>query len=487
MFGGKPTQSAPSLRRKNKRKGGRSFLGSGEFRLVCIVCGIMLLAMSGFWWEFSKYQQETSPENLRRVQQKEQEAHAAFDAVADFDSGDSNSDSREGHLFPRVPVLPIFPEIKDSDKYMQETINGTPTMAGVIAILQGFLKEFHTANNYFHALKEQHHPAQESEVTSKFFELTAKYLQPFDQAYRGRPIFPIREDGSIFLSLAAYREHLLGDTLEFAFSHAKNPDKLFVGAVVQNCFGKVLEDGTIDTSGMPCRTGMQVVGKNAQGKDQTKVSEAPPDKNGIEDFCSKPDFQKYCENGQIRVLYVHETESQGPAMARYYASKLWGGENYFVQCDSHLQFADHWDAKYIDEVKLTTNYPKSVLSSYPPGFSSGVKESPGARLCSCETKVEDPNPIIRINVGMGYRGNEPRPTQIPFIAAGFFFAHSSFLTEIPFDPYIPWCFMGEEIALSMRAWTHGWDIYAPRKNLIAHQYRPGRMGLPKFWETANRL
>lgn len=46
--------------------------------------------------------------------------------------------------------------------------------------------------------------------------------------------------------------------------------------------------------------------------------------------------------------------------------------------------------------------------------------------------------------------------------------------------------MGEEIALSMRAWTHGWNIYAPRKNLIAHQYRPGRLGLPKFWESVGR-
>merc|ERR1712083_1267659 len=46
--------------------------------------------------------------------------------------------------------------------------------------------------------------------------------------------------------------------------------------------------------------------------------------------------------------------------------------------------------------------------------------------------------------------------------------------------------MGEEIALSMRAWTNGWNIYAPRKNLIAHQYRPGRMGLPKFWESVGR-
>ena len=38
----------------------------------------------------------------------------------------------------------------------------------------------------------------------------------------------------------------------------------------------------------------------------------------------------------------------------------------------------------------------------------------------------------------------------------------------------------------MRAWTNGWDIYAPRKNLIAHQYRPGRMGLPKFWGSVGR-
>ena len=30
------------------------------------------------------------------------------------------------------------------------------------------------------------------------------------------------------------------------------------------------------------------------------------------------------------------------------------------------------------------------------------------------------------------------------------------------------------------------DIYAPRKNLIAHQYRPGRLGLPKFWESVGR-
>jgi hypothetical protein len=55
--------------------------------------------------------------------------------------------------------------------------------------------------------------------------------------------------------------------------------------------------------------------------------------------------------------------------------------------------------------------------------------------------------------------------------------------DMPFDPYLPWIFMGEEIALSLRAWTHVWGIYAPRKDYIVHQYRLGSMGLPKFWEN----
>ena len=83
-----------------------------------------------------------------------------------------------------------------------------------------------------------------------------------------------------------------------------------------------------------------------------------------------------------------------------------------------------------------------MLSSYPPGFNPDngftVKESNGARLCHCETNALDPNPIIRINVGKRYQGDEPRPTQIPFIAAGFFFARAEFLVDVPFDPYIPW-------------------------------------------------
>jgi len=379
------------------------------------------------------------------------------------------------HLDPLPPYLPPFAPIPNDDALISDVLAGKPTVTGIMALLNRFLDELHAVNIAF---KNKKPLVTEKEVVDAFLDLAKKHLVEFDAVYRGGPIFDVREDDSIFMSLAAYREHLLAATLRQAFSHAANPDRIFIGAVVQNCFG-------IEST---CRTGVQVVGKDSNGRPITKVSDAPPDVNGIDEFCNDQDYSKYCESGQVRALYVNETESVGPAAARYLASKLWGGETYFVQSDSHLEFAQNWDALYTKEVQLAKNYPKAILSAYPPGFG-GTKgeDTHGAKLCACEfSKTDVEHHIIRINSAGNYDKIPPNPKQTPFMAAGFFFARAEFLVDVPFDPLLPWCFMGEEIALSMRSWTSGWRIYAPRHNLIAHQYRPGRMGLPKFWETVGR-
>ncbi|KAL3791626.1 hypothetical protein HJC23_012216 [Cyclotella cryptica] len=404
-----------------------------------------------------------------------------------------NDGSAPPHFFPLVPPLPAILNTRDvpnSQQLISDTLSGKhPTIAGITLILADFIEAMHQSNKEL-ATREKPHRVQRDDVHDAFVNLAKTRIQPLEEQYRDKLIFPVRVDDSIFVSLASFRDYLLGDTLKGAFDQAKRPDKLFIGAVVQNCFGLNPYPGE---EGVQCRTGAQVVGKDERGKDKTQVSDAPPDRNGIEEFCSSPSHRKYCLNGQVRVLYLHENESLGPAMARYYASKLWGGETYFMQVDSHLEFYAGWDELYINELKSTKSFPKSILSSYPPGFnaeSGGVlmNESPGARLCSCEFSAYDVEAnIIRINSGVGYSGDEQYPTQIPFIAAGFFFTPASFLADVQFDPYMPWCFMGEEIMLSMRAWTHGWNIYAPRKNWIAHQYRPGRMGLPKFWGSVGRM
>lgn len=90
---------------------------------------------------------------------------------------------------------------------------------------------------------------------------------------------------------------------------AAYPDKLYVGAVVQNCYG---------LGNVTCKTGVRVTGTNPDnGQPITAISDKSPDVNGIEEFCTDPKYVQYCNSGQIRVLYVNETESNGPCQARY--------------------------------------------------------------------------------------------------------------------------------------------------------------------------
>lgn len=71
-----------------------------------------------------------------------------------------------------------------------------------------------------------------------------------------------------------------------------------------------------------------------------------PDPDSHRLFCESQVGKAHC--GQIRALHMDESESLGPYMARYFASKLWNGESWFLQIDSHTMFAQDWDAQSID-------------------------------------------------------------------------------------------------------------------------------------------
>eukprot|EP00970_Alexandrium_tamarense_P018626 scaffold13357_cov194-Alexandrium_tamarense.AAC.3 len=373
--------------------------------------------------------QEEMAGKLHKHETMEEVAKRKNDEAAAAGGGGEGEDNKAPHLYPKFPPLPahVMAEELFGTQIITDTLSyNKPTIAGIIAILQRFLRDIHQ-------MEVEKRDATAQQVIDAYFAIVNKDLVPLEEAYRDTSIFPIREDGSIFMSLGAYRDHLLGETLRQAFKTAAHPEKLFVGAVVQNCFG----------IGVQCRTGVEVIGKDDQGRPMTAVSDRPPDVNGIEEFCTDPEYVKYCDAGQIRALYVNETESNGPTTARYFASKLWGGETYFLQADAHLRFAPEWDRLYEEEVKAAKSFPKAILSSYPPGFS---EEDPpykggsrGTRLCTCEFSTSDvEHKIIRINTGNQCVGEEVAPTQIAYIAAGFFFTRAEFLIDVPFDPFLPW-------------------------------------------------
>ena len=62
------------------------------------------------------------------------------------------------------------------------------------------------------------------------------------------------------------------------------------------------------------------------------------------------------------------------------------------------------------------------------------------------------------------------PQLQPFWAAGFSFSRGHFKVKVPYDAYQPMVFQGEEIAIGIRGFTHGYDFYAPRESVVFHEY-----------------
>jgi Glycosyltransferase (GlcNAc) len=193
-------------------------------------------------------------------------------------------------------------------------------------------------------------------IWQAYHDLTVKTLFPWDQEYLSR-MPERRDDGSIFLSLASYRDENCFNTLHWAYGNATNPEKLFTGLVQQNCVNN-------------CKTGVLVGGI---------IQEAPPDDGCHDLFCrANP---SYC--GNIRHLFIDEDESLGPYAARYFASKLWYGESWYLQVDAHMTFLKDWDSISIQMLNAAPT-KKPVLSHYPPGHTDDLEKMakrPTERLC----------------------------------------------------------------------------------------------------------
>lgn len=240
---------------------------------------------------------------------------------------------------------------------------------------------------------------------------------------------------TIFVSIASYRDAQCPLTIESIYSNAKYPGRVYLGICQQN-----------KDEDVPCI-----------------------DK-------SNKTIAKW--ESQMRIIKLPHYEAKGPTWARYLCSRLWDGEDYYLQIDSHTKLVKDWDEKLITMIEKIPN-KKSIISHYPPIIEEYTPDKEQNTIVPriCKSFFNDRNMI-------SFEGAEAHETngecyEVPYIAAGMFFCNSEFLKEIPFDPTLDYLFVGEEILLSARFWTHGWDIYTPSENIAYHYYT--REKEPKIW------
>ena len=229
---------------------------------------------------------------------------------------------------------------------------------------------------------------------------------------------------TILLHLPAYREPELIPTIEDALANAKHPERIHFGICRQFC-----EDDGFDN------------------------------------------LDKYRKDSRFKIHDMPYKEAKGLATARAIINdELLTDEDFVCQLDSHHRFAKNWDSTLINWYNdLKSDGYNPIICGYLPYYNP--LNDPADRVHEpwfSEAACFYPHNTIFIRptaVKDGWKHlKKPYPTR--FLSGHFAFGPNQWAKDVKHDPNI--FFAGEELNLSIRSFTHGYDLFHPHRVVIWH-------------------
>jgi hypothetical protein len=194
------------------------------------------------------------------------------------------------------------------------------------------------------------------------------------------------------------------------------------------------------------------------------------------------DLSEYENDERFKILNIDYKESKGVCWARYLTQQQYNDEEYTLQIDSHMRFEKNWDETLINMIKdlQLKGHKKPLLTGYVSSFDP--ENDPQGRVTEPWRMAFDrftPEGVVFFlpEVIPGWKKlKDPIPAR--FYSAHFCFTLGQFSKEVQHDP--EFYFHGEEISITVRAYTHGYDLFHPHKVVIWHEYT--RKGRTKQWD-----
>ena len=229
---------------------------------------------------------------------------------------------------------------------------------------------------------------------------------------------------TILLHLPAYREPELIPTIEDALAQAKYPKRIHFGI---------------------CR-------------------QFNPD-DGFDNV------DKYRNDKRFHIHDMPYEKAKGLAYARSIINeKLLTDQDFVLQLDSHHRFAKHWDVTLISWYNLLKSEGNNpLICGYSPYYNPF--NDPADRVQEpwmSEAASFYPHGTIFIRP-TGFTDNWKdfkKPVPARFLSGHFCFGPNKWAKEIKHDPDI--FFAGEEINLTVRSYTHGYDLFHPHRVVVWH-------------------
>lgn len=190
----------------------------------------------------------------------------------------------------------------------------------------------------------------------------------------------------------------------------------------------------------------------------------------------------YINDDRFNILDIDYRDAKGPCWIRAQLNAAYNGEKYTLQLDSHHRFAPDWDTTVIEMLEnlRSPEVPKPLLSSYLPSFDP--QNDPAGRVNEPWIMEFDrfapEGPVHFQPHTMDDFRERTSPVPHRFCSGHFIFADGSFCKDVPYDP--EYYFHGEEINLGVRSFMAGYDIFAPHRVFMWHEYT--REGKKKHWD-----
>jgi hypothetical protein len=245
----------------------------------------------------------------------------------------------------------------------------------------------------------------------------------------------------LFLHLPAYREPELIPTIKDALENAEFPERLVFGI---------------------CR--------------QFNPEDA---------FDNVDEFRK---DKRFKIYDLNYLKAKGLPYARAIINdELLEDEEFVLQLDSHHRFTKNWDSTLIgwyDDLKEEGYNP--LIGGYSPLYSpfndpEGRVQEPWFSDAACfyphGTLFIRPAPMENWQ-------SLTKPIPGRFLSGHFSFGPNKWAKEVKHDPDI--YFSGEEINLTVRSFTHGYDLFHPHRVVVWHATMREERDNMLIWDDQNR-
>lgn len=176
-----------------------------------------------------------------------------------------------------------------------------------------------------------------------------------------------------------------------------------------------------------------------------------------------------------RFRWFAEKDAPGLCAARYECQRLYGGEDFVLHVDAHMRFARGWDVATIDQWNRCGD-PKAVLSTWGLRLSvdmvaAAVDDDIFTRTVWMNNRTISPLwfqdgkwDLRMANGGRQCRDCQPEPGAL--ICGHYVFGPGRMDVDVLEDRHMD--FLGDEIPMAVRYYTHGYNVYHPCVACIHH-------------------